>query len=258
MKFKILVFSFFVASLSTQSLTAQGGLLSSDYNMIGIKRVFTNLQGTLVPIDKVISFNNRSALHSYSANYTFGASFETLNHFRRNKKWMFIGEFGFYYVSGELSFKALSSGRLITNGQEYWFEIDRQTQFKSMYLYAGGKVGYALIPKYEINILFGPKIAGRIRNQVLSNTNKYVHEHEFDPSFATYNSNFESDKDKDLIPLQVFFSVGMFKAFSFKSRKIFIGLEYDRSLLNLHNRGSLKSHMISVSVKYAWAKNKSA
>jgi len=254
MKFKVLIFSFLIASSFVQSLTAQGGLLSSDYNMIGVKRIFTNLQGTLAPLDEILSFKNRSALHSYSADYSFGASYESLSHFRRNKRWILIGEVGLYYVSGTLSFKALQNRKLLARGQEYSYEMERQTQFQSLYLFTGGKVGYKIIPRYGITFVFGPKIAGRVKNQVTSNTNSFIHEHEFDSSYDTFKNNYIRDKDADLIPLQAFFSVGAFKSFSFKNRKIFIGLEYDRSLLNLHNRGNLKSHMVSISVKYAWAK----
>ena len=33
-----------------------------------------------------------------------------------------------------------------------------------------------------------------------------------------------------------------------------LGFEYDYSLLNVHNKGNLKSHLASIVLNYAWAK----
>jgi len=255
MKYKVLVIGLFISGMVVNT-HAQGGLLTSDFNMVGLKRIFTNLQGNLAPEGVVFSEQNSKELNAYSADYTFGISFETLNHFKRNRRWMFIGEVGLYSVSGSLDSKVLLDSRVVQNGSYYRRVRERQTDFNSIYLFAGTKIGYDILPNSNLTLIFGPKMAGRVKNRVTTDNYFYIYENEFNPDFDFYKGSNTHDEDDDLVPLQLFFSFGIYKSFTFKEHIIFVGLDYDRSFLNIHNNGNLKSHLLSLSVKYAWAKNR--
>lgn len=237
--------------LNSAFMLAQRDSVPPSYKLIEVSIFHTNLCGSVDDLSMPLSEDGQEiSMVEYSSRSGYSINYTTQKQWERYPRWSMKIQLGVYSVAGDVRFRRTGAS---ISGSNQIFESDKNISFRSLYLNTGYLFNFKMYRKRNYNFSFGPVLAGRIGNTVLGDSDIYRKDYTTNPAFSEFEKNILLESDDELVGFQGFLKVGFSKQFMVNQNFISLGVEYNRSLLNLHNAGSTKSHMYGVSLGLGFA-----
>ncbi len=235
----------------TSNTFAQVDSIPSSYKAIEVSFFSTNLSGGIDDLSLALSEDGQEiSLAEYASAAGYSVNYTSQKQWKRYPRWSMKIQLGVYSVAGNIRYRRTGAS---ISGSDQIFEADKIINFRSLYLSTGYLFNYKILKSKSYNLSFGPVLAGRIGNHVTGESDIYIKDYTLDPRHSEFQNSVVLDSDEELVGFQAFFKMGLSKQFHISGNYFSIGVEYNRSLLNLHNAGSAKSHMVGVSLAYGFA-----
>ena len=242
----------FLIHYSSNSQSDSTRLFTTTYKFCGIEFTYPNYNGEIDSEAKIIDFNNRSALISYTSKLNYGIQYSTQKTFKNSPRLSLIPEIGINFIMGRVELRKYS-GLLV--GSNIIFEDQLDINFRNLFLYSAYGLQYELSKVHELGIFIAPKISIRVLSKGDVVIDKYTVDYDQSPVEREFNDNQEVKSGYDLAGVQSFIEVGFNKSFPIKNNVLRFGIEYELSLFDVYSPVNFRSHPISITIKYGFAQS---